>query len=44
MEKNMETTMMGHIGTTLRIHSFIASEPKVRFVMDGCGLFPAGFC
>ena len=23
MEKNMETTRMDHIGTTLRIHSFI---------------------
>ena len=26
----METTM-GFMGTTIRIHSFIPSEPKVRF-------------
>ena len=29
MEKTMETTTMGYIGTTLRIHSFIPSYPKV---------------
>ena len=29
MEKNMETTIMGYIGTTIRIHSFIPSQPKV---------------
>ena len=23
MEKKMETTIMGHIGTTIRVHSFI---------------------
>ena len=30
MEKNMETTIMGYIGTTIRIHSFIPSKPKAR--------------
>ena len=30
MEKKMETTMMEYIGTTMRIHSFIPSLPKVR--------------
>ena len=25
MEKKMETTIMGYIGTTIRIHSFIPS-------------------
>ena len=25
MEKNMESTIMGSIGTTIRIHSFISS-------------------
>ena len=28
MEKNMETAIMGHRGTTRRIHSFIPSQPK----------------
>ena len=28
MEKKMETTIMGYIGTTIRIHSFIPSSPK----------------
>ena len=28
MEKRMETTIMGYIGTTVRIYSFIASSPK----------------
>ena len=32
MEKNMETTTMGYIRTTVRIHSLIPSYPKVRFV------------
>ena len=32
MEKNMEATIMGYIGTTIRIHSFIPSQPKVRLV------------
>ena len=27
MEKNLESTIMGYIGTTLRIHSFIPSRP-----------------
>ena len=30
MEKNMETTIMGYIGTALRIRSFIRSSPKAR--------------
>ena len=25
MKKNMETTIMGYVGTTIRIHSFIHS-------------------
>ena len=29
MEKKMETTMMGYVGTTIRIHSFFPSQPKV---------------
>ena len=28
MEKYMETTIMGYIGTTIRTHSFITSQPK----------------
>ena len=31
MEKKMETTIMGSIGTNIRIHSFIPSYPKVSF-------------
>ena len=30
----METTIMGYMGTTTRIHSFIPSQPKVR--KSGC--------
>ena len=30
MEKKMETTILGYIGTTSKAHSFIPSEPKVR--------------
>ena len=30
MEKNMETTIMGYIGSTKRIHSFIPSSQEVR--------------
>ena len=29
MEKKLETTRMGYMGTTVRIHSFIPSQPKV---------------
>ena len=29
MDKNMETTILGFIGTTIRIQSFIASSPRV---------------
>ena len=29
MEKNMVATTTGHIGTTLTIHSFVPSYPKV---------------
>ena len=29
MGKDMDTTMMGYIGTTIRIHSFIPSGPQV---------------
>ena len=28
MEKNMETTIIGYIGTTMRTHSFIPSCPS----------------
>ena len=28
MEKNMETIIMRNIGTSIRIHSFIPSQPK----------------
>ena len=28
MEKKAESTIMGYIGTTTRIHSFIPSSPK----------------
>ena len=28
MEKKMETTIMGYIGTTVMVDSFIPSEPK----------------
>ena len=28
MEKTMEATIMGYLGTTIRIHSFIPSYPK----------------
>ena len=30
MEKNMETTILGYIGITIRIRSFIPSRAKVR--------------
>ena len=33
MEKKMETTMTGCVGTTTRIHSFIPSKPKERFLL-----------
>ena len=33
MEKKMETTMTGCVGTTIRIHSFIPSKPKERFLL-----------
>ena len=29
MDKNMETTILGYTGITIRIHSFIPSKPKV---------------
>ena len=32
MEKNMATTIMGYIGTTIIIHSSILSEPKVSIL------------
>ena len=31
MDKTMETTMMGYIKTTIRIHSFIPSCPMGKF-------------
>ena len=31
----MESTIMGYIGTTIRIHSFVPSLPKVSR-RDGC--------
>ena len=34
MEKKMETTLMGHLGTTRRIRYFIPSWPKVSLVAD----------
>ena len=30
MEKSMETTVMGNLGITIRIHSFISLGVKVR--------------
>ena len=37
MEKNMETTIiMGYLGTTMRMHSFIPSYPKVSLSCMGC--------
>ena len=30
MEKEMETSIMGYIGTTVSVHSFIPSYPKAR--------------
>ena len=36
MEKKMETTMMGNIGTTTGIYSFIPSLPKVRVGLCWC--------
>ena len=29
MEKKMETIIMGYRGTTIRMHSFIPSQPKI---------------
>ena len=29
MEKKMETTILGYMGTIRRIHAFIPSEPKI---------------
>ena len=43
MEKTMETTMMGYIGTTVRIHSFIPSQPKVRLTLLGSLSFGAPY-
>ena len=34
MEKKMETTKQGYIGTTIRIHSFMPSSPKASH-LDG---------
>ena len=36
MERKMETTIMGFIGTmtTMRIHSFIPSQPKARTCLE----------
>ena len=31
MEKRTETTIMGYIGITIRIHSFIPSQPKASW-------------
>ena len=30
MERKMQLTIMGYIGPTIRIHSFIPSQPKIR--------------
>ena len=35
MEENMETTLMGYIGTTARIHSIIPSYPKASLRAQG---------
>ena len=32
MEKKMDTTIMGYIGTIIRIHSFIPSQTKASKV------------
>ena len=36
MEKKMESTIMGCIGTTTSIHSFTPSEPKALVVRKSC--------
>ena len=41
MEKKMETTTMGYIGTTIRIHSFMLSQPKAS--LGGQGFQVLGF-
>ena len=38
MEKTIESTRMGYRQTTVRIHSFIPSEPKVSLGLDCFGL------
>ena len=35
----METTTMGYIGTTIRIHSLIPSQPKASYVWFHNGLY-----
>ena len=34
MEKKMEATIMGYVGTTIRIHSFTPRQPTVRHSTD----------
>ena len=34
MEKKLETIIMGDMGTTTRIHSFIPSQPKASFLLE----------
>ena len=41
MEKKMETTTLGCIGTTIRIHSFMPSQPKAG--LGGQGFQVLGF-
>ena len=38
MEKNIQTTIMGYIGITIKIHPFITSQPKVssEAASEGC--------
>ena len=46
--EEMETTIMDFIGTTMRIHSYIPSEPKVslraqgKFEVEGPGFAVEG--
>ena len=43
MKKNLETTIMGCIGTTIRIHSFIPRQQKVSLGSRSLGLRGSGF-
>ena len=36
MERNMETSRMGYIGTAIRIHSVIPDKPKAVLGQSSC--------